>query len=353
MFLKDWTNPAFPFAFSGVTKIKQYFGKEKKLSEIEQELAKNSTYTLHKERKKINNFNPFFIYHKHQQWQMDICFLPEYKENEQNRYLLCLLEVFSRKLFISVIQSKNVKTVFEAFLKLRKEIISSPSQIVVDKGSEFKNKKFIEYCKQENISLRFSHGLSKAAHVERAQRSLQNIIYKMMEYHQRRDIFRLLKEALEIYNNRINRITGFSPNDAYQDENEGAVLSNLEKYYSSALTKRKNPKFKVGQFVRLGVVKKVFNRGYHPQFTEEIFIIKKVLTNLPQPRYIVQSSDTKEVISGTFYERELTLSEHTEFKVEKILSKRRRKGKVEFLVKWMGYPESQNSWIEETQIRKY
>jgi hypothetical protein len=55
-----WSNPASKFAFSGVTKIKQLYGDEKKVSEIQNELSENRTYTRHKEAKKIKKIQPFF-----------------------------------------------------------------------------------------------------------------------------------------------------------------------------------------------------------------------------------------------------------------------------------------------------
>lgn len=353
MLIRNWLNPENPYAFSGTNKIHHYLKGSRSINDISDSLAKISTYTLHKEKKSVKKFNPFFIYSKHAQWQLDLCFMPNYPENKGQKYLFCLIECFSRKLFIRIIEKKDQNTVLNAFKSIQKEIISKPKQICVDKGSEFKNRKFITYCKEKNINLIFAYGQSKAAIVERSQLSLQMILYKIMEERQRRDIFRLVEEALNIYNNRVNRTTGFSPNDAYKDENEAQVLENLEKYYSSKISKKKTPKFKIGQTVRISLEKKVFDRGYHPKFTEEVFRIKKVLTNLPQPRYIVETTDGKETIKGTFYENEMTLANHSTFKIERIVKTRRIRGREQFFVKWVGYPDSRNSWVDGDQVKKY
>jgi len=262
--------------------------------------------------------------------------------------------LFSRKLFIRVLTKKNFQSVLNAFKSIYMKLDPpSPTSLLVDKGTEFNNKHFHKYCASNNMKLIFTGNDTKASHVERSQRSLQEILYKIMEEKQTNSFLPLLDHALNIYNNRVNRITGFSPNEAYKDSNHSSVLENLEKYYSKAIRNRKSPNFKAGDSVRIALKRTKFDRGYKPRFTEEVFRIKQVLTNLPQPRYILSSYDNGETIDGSFYEGEITKAEHEEFKIEKVLKERRRGKKIEYFVKWMGYPDSQNSWITQDLIRKF
>jgi len=173
---------------------------------------------------------------------------------------------------------------------------------------------------------------TKAPHVERAQRSFQNILYRMMEEKQTNSSIHLLKDVLNIYNNRINRITGLSPNNAYKDKNKDKVLKNLEKYYKTRLDKKRKPLYKVGDKVRISTLRNKFERGYSPKFSEEVFKVRQILTNLPQPRYILENYAGDEVIDGSFYERELTLATHEDFKIEQILKERKIKGKNNILL---------------------
>lgn len=353
MLKKNWVDVKKPYAYSGVSKIRYYLGKEKSIKDIQNELSGIRTYTLHKEKKKIPYFNPYFIYNINQQWQMDICYPPNQpSHNSGFKYILCVLDVFSRKLVIEKIKSKDGKTVFNAFMNIRNTFNSYPETILSDKGGEFMNIHFKKFCKSENIKQMFSYNDTKAPHVERAQRSFQTILYKILEERQTMNYIDALSSSIEIYNNRVNRVTGFSPNEAYKKKNHDLVRSNLEKYYNTSLKNKKNPKFGAGDFVRIHAKSNVFQRGYQPQFTEEVFKIKKVLTNLPHPRYIIETSDSSEVIKGSFYEREITKASHDEFKIEKILKKRKRGSKIEYFVKWVGYPENRNSWIEAGQITK-
>lgn len=350
-----WSDPSSKFAFSGVSKIKQIYGSSKKVKEIENELSENRTYTRHKEAKKIKNFNPFFVYDINDMWQIDLMYLPDLsKYNEGYKYLLCLIEVFTRKLYIKILKDKTCKIVTNAFIEIQEKINNFPKKVVCDMGGEFKCSLFINYCEKNNINLIFTTNDTKASHVERAQRSFQAILYRILEENQTKNYINHLDEVLSIYNNRENRITGFSPNEAMKKENFSNVRRNLEKYYSSRLSLRKKPKYKIGDVVRVLEKRKNFSKGYHPYFSEEVFRIQKVLTNLPQPRYILKNINDSETIIGSFYERELTKATHEEYKIEKIIKTRKKGGVKQFYVKWLGYSNEHNSWVNEKDItRKY
>ena len=102
----------------------------------------------------------------------------------------------------------------------------------------------------------------------------------------------------------------------------------------------KNPKFKVGDHVRISKYKNIFANGYMPNWSEEIFIIKKIKNTVPWT-YVINNLNGEEII-GTFYENEL----QKEFKIEKVLKKKGDK----LYVKWKGYDNSFNSWIDKKDI---
>jgi hypothetical protein len=353
MLKHNWVNKNKKYAFSGISKIYEHYKGGLKVKDIKEGLSEIPTYTRHKEGKKTKIFNPFYVRYVNEMWQADIMYLPDYKETCKGyKYLLCVLDVFSRKLFIRKLRKKDTKSVIKEFDDIHKEVNSSPEKIVVDKGSEFKSESFQQYTDFFGIQLIFTYNETKAAHVERAQRSYQNILYRILEEHQTRDFLKYLNIALSIYNNRKNRIIGCSPNFAFQKKHHTYVSKNLGEKYNNIAQKRKSPSFKEKDYVRIRELKKTFSRGYHPYFTEEIFKIKKVLTNLPIPRYILSDYTGDEEIKGTFYEREITKVTSDTFKIEKILKTKRVKGKTQYFVKWLGYPSSQNSWIDASWSRK-
>lgn len=353
MLSENWENKRKKYAFSGVDKIYRHYIGSKSKKEIQNELSENSTYTLHKQAKKVINYNPFFVYKLHDQWQSDVLYLPKSQNKTfRQKYLLSTIDVFSRKLFVTLMTDKSADSILKAFKQTHNFVGATPKTLYVDRGTEFTNKKFQKYCKDNNIKLIFSYSDTKACFIERAQQSFQNILYKMLEAKQTYEFVPLIRDVTKIYNNRVHRMIKMSPNKAFLPENSLKVRTNLEKYYSEALSKRKKPRYKKGDIVRVSLKKKAFNKGYFAQFTEQIFKIRDVLVNLPQPRYILESSDG-EIIKGSFYEREITLARHQVFKIEKILKKRKRNNKTEYFVKWLGYPDSENSWVDQKWIKVF
>ena len=109
-------------------------------------------------------------------------------------------------------------------------------------------------------------------------------------------------------------------------------------------TNDKNPKFKVGDHARISKYKTIFAKGYMPNGSEEVFIIKKVKNTVPWT-YVINDLNGEEII-GTFYEKELQKTNQQEFRTDKVI---KRKGD-KLYVKWKGYNNSFNSWIDKKDI---
>ena len=106
----------------------------------------------------------------------------------------------------------------------------------------------------------------------------------------------------------------------------------------------KNPKFKVGDHVRISKYKNIFAKGYMPNWSEEIFIIKKIKNTVPWT-YVLNDLNGEKII-GTFYENELQKTKQNKFRIEKVIEKKGDK----LYVKWKGYNNSFNSWIDKKNI---
>ena len=102
------------------------------------------------------------------------------------------------------------------------------------------------------------------------------------------------------------------------------------------------PTFKVGDKVRISKYKrKIFDKGYTPNWTEEIFIINKIKYANPIT-YKIKDLNNGE-IKGSFYEPELLKAKQDVFRIEKVIRKDKKKRQA--LVKWKGYDDRFNSWI--------
>lgn len=140
------------------------------------------------------------------------------------------------------------------------------------------------------------------------------------------------------------------PNEV-NSHNEQHLLDTVYNYDRLiAVEKRKRGKqkiaFKVGDYVRLSKFRTVFEKGYTPNWTTEIFRIRKVQYNTDPITYLLEDYQKRE-INGSVYAEELQAVKYPDvYLVEKIL--RHRNGEV--YVKWLGFGSEHNSWIAESDI---
>ena len=120
--------------------------------------------------------------------------------------------------------------------------------------------------------------------------------------------------------------------DSYAEYNENSKELNSVK---------KDPKFKVGNNVRVSKYKNIFAKGYTPNWSEEPFVINKIKNKVPWT-YVV-SDLNGEKITRSFYEKELQKTSQKAFRIGKVL--KRKDDKLH--VKWKGYDNRFNSWIDK------
>ena len=132
-----------------------------------------------------------------------------------------------------------------------------------------------------------------------------------------------------------------TPVDASKKVNENKTYLNL---YPIEISDPIKHEFEVGEKVRIVKKKGLFDKGFVPRWTEEIFTISKTLYTDP-PTYRIKDYNDEE-IHGTFYEPELQKTNQEVFRIEKVL---RTKGD-KILVKWKGYSNHFNSWINKSDL---
>ena len=123
------------------------------------------------------------------------------------------------------------------------------------------------------------------------------------------------------YNNTYHRTIKMKPVDVKDN-----TYIDFEKEVND-----KDPKFKIGDHVKIFKYKNVFAKGYTPNWFEEVFVIKKVKNTVPLTYFINHLNG--EEITGTFCEKELQKTNQKEFRIEKVI---KRKGD-KLYVKWKGY----------------
>ena len=103
----------------------------------------------------------------------------------------------------------------------------------------------------------------------------------------------------------------------------------------------KDPKFKIGDYVRISKYKNIFAKGYTTYWWEEVFVIKEI-ENIVLWTYVIKDLNGKEIM-GTFYEKKLQKTNQKKFTIEKVIKKKGEK----LCFKWKGYDNSFTSWIDK------
>ena len=106
----------------------------------------------------------------------------------------------------------------------------------------------------------------------------------------------------------------------------------------------KDPKFKVGDHVRISKCKNIFAKGYSQNWSKKVFVVSEIKDTVLWSCVI--SDLNGEPITGSFYEKELQKTNQKEFRIEKVL---KRKGD-KLYVKWKGYDSRFNSWIDKKDL---
>ena len=150
-----------------------------------------------------------------------------------------------------------------------------------------------------------------------------------------------LDDIVNKYNNTYHRTTKMKPADVKDNTYIESIELNSNKEVND-----KDPKFKVGDHVRISKYKNIFAKGYMPNWSEEVFIINKIKNTIPWT-YVINDLNGQEII-GTFYERELQKANQQEFRIEKVISKTGD----ELYVKWKGFDSLFNSWIDKNDLIK-
>ena len=174
----------------------------------------------------------------------------------------------------------------------------------------------------------------KSVIAERFIRTLKNKIYKYMRAISKNVYINKLDDIVKEYSNTYHTAIKMKPADINHN-----TYIDFEKEVND-----KSPKFKVGDHVRICKYKNIFAKGYMPNWSEEIFFIKKIKNTVPWT-YVINDLNGQEII-GTFYENELQGTRQNEFRIKKVIKK-----KVDKLyVKRKGYDNSFNSWIDKKDI---
>ena len=256
-------------------------------------------------------------------WAADLVDMQAFtKFNRGVKYLLAVIDVFSKYGWLIPLKDKTGKSVASALKTILKG--RKLGKMWVDKGKEFYNKDV-----KDLITLYSTQNEEKACVVERWIRTMKEKMSKYFSANSTNIYIDVLPDLIKEYNNTRHSSIKMMPVQASKKENELTVWRNL--YPEHLEIHDINPKFSVGDTVRISKKKKTFEKGYTTRWTEEIFTIVEVKRTSPVTYKIADLNG--EEIQGTFYKSELQKISQETFRIEKVI----KRGKKKSLVKWKGY----------------
>lgn len=251
--------------------------------------------------------------------------------------------MFSKFLFCRLLKNKRTSTVAAAMENIFEEGKRVPKRIQSDKGLEFMGKEFQDLMKKYSIHHYSTYTIIKAGIAERVNRSLRNYIRRWQHERGTMRYVDHLQEIVRDYNeNRVHSTIKLPPAQVTR-ANEKEIL---EKIYGAANRRRcVNPKYHVGQAIRLFLTRKTFEKEKQ-NFTTEIYFISEV-HNISHPcLYSLINVDGEDII-GKVYGLEVTAVRRPSlFLVDKILKESNGKS----LVRLKGMDKNRDEWIANEDI---
>lgn len=274
-------------------------------------------------------------------WQADVVEMRPYSRvNRGYHYILTVIDVLSKYAWAAPLKSKGGSEVAETLAKIIRQDGRCPKNLQTDRGKEFYNANVQKLVKKHSINHYSTYSIMKASVVERFNRTLKNEMWKMFTLNGTYRWIEALPRLVTEYNARKHRTIGMRPADVTPTI-AVKLLSTVYKNIKIAAP----AKFKVGDPVRVSKFKTVFEKGYTPNWSTEVFKIAKVQTTDPAT-YLLEDSRGKP-IAGGIYEYELHRAADPDvYLVEKVL---RKKGDKVY-VKWLGLNNSHNSWIHKDNV---
>lgn len=343
-----------PYGYSTERALFKALKGRVKLDVIREWLRGQMAYTLHKARRVNFKRNAYKLNNINIQWQGDLIDTSSVAlENDNHNFVLLVIDSFSKFVSTRALKNKSAREVTAAFKDIVEERGVKPMYFVTDKGKEFVNSTLGAYMKSEKI-IHFSpaNDTFKASIAERAIRSWKSLVYKIMTATMSMRFIDHLEKVTRMMNGRHHRTIGMCPAEV-NEKNIYDVWRNSRLASSKAEGKPTKESMKIGDFVRLSKNKNtsVFDKGFLPNYSDEIF---KVVKTIKRHHPVYRLKDlTGEDLEGAWQREEIQKVRHDEdtlYRIKDVLKKRKRRGNVELLVNYFGFPAKDTRWILESEV---
>ena len=238
-------------------------------------------------------------------WSLDILDLKDYgpENNRGYRYILVVIDNFSKFGWTSPLKNKNAQTIKDSFENILINSKRKPNLVESDRGKEFYNNFSQDFLNKNDIKLYSRNSSYGAVFAERFNRTIRDLLKKIVFEQGDAKWIDILLTITKQYNNRIHSSTKLTPTQASLKKDEGYVYKNL-------LDKRKKikPKYEIGDLVRTADLKKTFSKGDTTIWSYKLYKITEII-NDTIPSYRVDN--LPERYNETLLKKtELTLKEN-------------------------------------------
>ena len=245
------------------------------------------------------------VYHIDDIWSLDILDLKDYgpENNRGYRYVLVIIDNFSKFGWTSPLKNKNAQTIKDSFENILINSKRKPNLIETDRGKEFYNNIFQDFLNKNDIKLYSRNTSLGAVFAERFNRTIRDLLKKIVFEKGDGNWIDILQTITKQYNNRIHSSTKLTPIQASLKKNEGYVYKNL-------LDKRKKvkPKFQINDLVRTADLKKTFSKGDTTSWSYKLYKIAEIVKDTV-PAYKIEG--LKERYNEALLKKtELTMTEN-------------------------------------------
>ena len=224
--------------------------------------------------KKIYATNKTNVYHIDHVWSLDILDLKDYgpENNRNNRYVLVVLDNFSKFGWTIPLKNKNAQTIKESFENILKSSKRLPNLIESDRGKEFYNNIFQDFLNKNNIKLYSRNSSFGSVFAERFDRTIRDLLKRPVFERGDGNWIDVLPKITKQYNNKVHSSTKLTPIQASLKKNEWYVYKNL-----LDKSKKIKPKYEIGDLVRTADLKKTFSKGDTTSWSYELYKVTEII----------------------------------------------------------------------------
>ena len=338
---------------SGLSSIKKLYEAAKDIlpditiNDVKKWLSGEFTYTLHKQARRYIDRDPIVVEEPNQQVEADLVDMQEFSRvNKGYKFLLTYIDVMTKYAYVVALKNKNAKSVLAAFKTIFNKV-TIPRYLRTDKGTEFLNKYLQKYLKENNVIHFTSNNQTiKCAIVERFNRTLKGKMFKYFTAKGTRIWYNIVQDLVIAYNNSYHRTIKMTPLEATNTD-ASILFKNIYnvKDWNELYKRNKKPKLNIGDTVREKYDLNVFDKSYYPNWKEKIETIESISKEPKKPLYKIGQK-------RRFYEEELQKVTENLYRVEKVLKSQIINGNKQYYIKWLGYPDRFNSWVDSKDLKK-